>query len=68
MNLRPMTAEERKYSYDQSTQLTGQTGCIGCLSGTLDAAENVDAVIANMKSLGFNMISSPAFDAMLNLE
>lgn len=37
MNLRPMTAEERKYSYDQSTQLTGQTGCIGCLSGTLDA-------------------------------
>ena len=37
MNLRPMTAEEHKYSYDQSTQLTGQTGCIGYLSGTLDA-------------------------------
>lgn len=37
MNLRPMAAEERKYSYDQSTQLTGQTGCIGYLSGTLDA-------------------------------
>ena len=36
MNLRPMTAEERKYGYDQSQQLTGQTGCIGYLSGTLD--------------------------------
>lgn len=34
MNLRPMTAEERKYGYNQSTQLTGQTGCIGYLSGT----------------------------------
>lgn len=32
------------------------------------AAEDVDAVIANMKSLGFNMISSPAFDAMLDFE
>ena len=32
------------------------------------AAEDADAVIANMQALGFNMISSPAFDAMLNLE
>lgn len=32
------------------------------------AAESVNAVIANMQALGFNMISSPAFDAMLNLE
>lgn len=32
------------------------------------AAEDVDAVIANMQALGFNMISSPAFDAMLDFE
>lgn len=31
-------------------------------------AENVNAVIANMQALGFNMISSPAFDAMLDFE
>ena len=31
-------------------------------------AENVNAVINGMQALGFNMISSPAFDAMLNLE
>ena len=30
MNLRPMTHAERKYSYNQSQQITGQTGCIGC--------------------------------------
>lgn len=32
------------------------------------AAESVNAVIANMQALGFNMISSPAFDAMLDFE
>lgn len=36
MNLRPMTREEHKYGYNQSQQLTGQTGCIGCLTGNLD--------------------------------
>lgn len=32
------------------------------------AAESVNAVIANMQALGFDMISSPAFDAMLDFE
>lgn len=39
MNLRPMTEEEHKYSYNQSTQLTGQTGCIGYFHGGFDAAD-----------------------------
>lgn len=33
MELRPITAEERKYTYSQSMQLEGQTGCIGHLRG-----------------------------------
>ncbi len=33
MNIRPMTDAERKYTYSQSTQLIGQTGCIGHLRG-----------------------------------
>ena len=37
MNLRPMTHAERKYSYNQSQQITGQTGCIGYLRGPLDS-------------------------------
>lgn len=32
------------------------------------AAEDADAIIANMKSLGFNMLTSPTFDAMLDFE
>lgn len=32
------------------------------------AAEDADAVIANMQALGFDMLTSPEFDAMLNLE
>lgn len=31
--IRPLTIEERKYTYSQSTQLEGQTGCIGHLRG-----------------------------------
>ena len=37
MNLRPMNREEHKYSYKQSRQLAGQTGCIGYLRGPLDS-------------------------------
>ena len=31
-------------------------------------AEDANAVIANMQTLGFVMLTSPSFDAMLNLE
>ena len=33
MQIRPMSYEERKYSYNQSSQLESQTGCIGRLRG-----------------------------------
>lgn len=33
MEIRPLTAEEQKYTYAQSMQLEGQTGCIGHLRG-----------------------------------
>ena len=36
LTLRPMTPEERKYSYTQSQQIMGQTGCIGHLRAWLD--------------------------------
>lgn len=36
LTIRPMTPEERKYSYTQSSQLMGQTGCIGHLRAWLD--------------------------------
>lgn len=33
MEIRPLTPEEQKYTYSQSMQLEGQTGCIGHLRG-----------------------------------
>ena len=36
LSIRPMTPEERKYSYTQSQQIMGQTGCIGHLRAWLD--------------------------------
>ena len=33
LQIRPMTFEERKYSYEQSSQLMSQTGSIGRLRG-----------------------------------
>lgn len=33
MEIRPLTPEEQKYTYSASTQLEGQTGCIGHLRG-----------------------------------
>ncbi len=38
MKIRPMTQAERKYSYTQSMQLQGQTGCIGHLRGDFDSS------------------------------
>lgn len=35
MEIRPLTQEERKYTYPQSMQLQGQTGSIGRLQGNL---------------------------------
>lgn len=35
MTIRPLRAEERKYTYEQSSQLTAQTGTIGYLCGNL---------------------------------
>lgn len=32
------------------------------------AAEDADAVMANMQALGFVMLTSPAFDVMLDFE
>lgn len=36
LEIRPMTREEQKYSYTQSHQITGQTGCIGHLRADMD--------------------------------
>ena len=33
MEIRPLTQPEQKYTYSQSTQIAGQTGCIGHLRG-----------------------------------
>lgn len=33
MKIRPLLAEEQKYTYGQSSQLTSQTGMIGYLQG-----------------------------------
>ena len=38
MTIRPMTPQERKYSYTQSQQIMGQTGCIGHLRGDMDSS------------------------------
>lgn len=35
MTIRPLRAKERKYTYEQSSQLTAQTGTIGYLCGNL---------------------------------
>ena len=37
VTIRPMTPQERMYSYTQSQQIMGQTGCIGHLRGDLDS-------------------------------
>ena len=36
LTIRPMTPQERMYSYSQSSQIEGQAGCIGHLRGNLD--------------------------------
>ena len=36
LEIRPMTREEQKYSYTQSHQIAGQTGCIGHLWADMD--------------------------------
>lgn len=33
MEIRALTQPEQKYTYSQSTQIAGQTGCIGHLRG-----------------------------------
>lgn len=38
LKIRPLTEEERKYTYTQSTQLDGQTGNIGFLYGEFDSS------------------------------
>lgn len=35
LHIRPMCFEERKYAYEQSSQLMSQTGSIGRLEATL---------------------------------
>lgn len=41
MEIRPLTEAEQKYTYTQSMQLQGQTGCIGHLRGDFDKGGNV---------------------------
>ena len=38
LTIRPMTPQERMYSYSQSAQIESQTGCIGHLRGDLDSS------------------------------
>ncbi len=40
LKIRPLTEEERKYTYAQSTQLDGQTGNIGYLRGDFGSSGN----------------------------
>lgn len=40
MTIRPMTPQERLYSYSQSQQITMQTGAIGYLRGDFDSSGN----------------------------
>ena len=40
LELRPMTRAEQKYSYTQSQQIAGQTGCIGHLRADMDTDGN----------------------------
>ena len=40
MEVRALTQPEQKYTYSQSTQIAGQTGCIGHLRGDFDSSGN----------------------------
>ena len=40
LEIRPMTRAEQKYSYTQSQQIAGQTGCIGHLRADMDTDGN----------------------------
>ena len=40
LTIRPMTPQERMYSYSQSSQIEGQTGCIGHLRAELGTADD----------------------------
>lgn len=40
MDIRPLTPQEQKYTYSQSMQLEGQTGCIGHLRGDFGSSGN----------------------------
>lgn len=37
LTVRPMTGPEQMYCYTQSTQIQGQTGCIGHLRADMDS-------------------------------
>lgn len=39
-SIRPLTVEERKYTYNQSSQIASQTGCIGHLRGDFGTSGN----------------------------
>ena len=40
LEIKPLSAEERKYTYNQSSQLFAQTGCIGHLRADMDRSGN----------------------------
>lgn len=67
MSIRPMTSQERNYSYSQSQQLTMQTGCIGHLradfgSNGLGFFSSWDDHRADLKSDAFKA----EFDDVIN--
>lgn len=45
MEIRPLTEAERKYTYTQSMQLLGQTGCIGHLRGDTGGLFNAEKFV-----------------------
>lgn len=63
MTIRPMTPQERKYSYNQTNQIGGQTGCIGHLRADMDSSG--DAFFSSWED-HFAMLKTEEFKAELD--
>lgn len=57
MKIRPLTETERQYTYTQSMQIQGQTGCIGHLRGDFDKSGNGSAMIYHSEYGGDSVVS-----------
>ena len=51
LTITSMTPADRLYAYNQSSQLEGQTGCIGHLRGDFGSGQEEQAVRINAVSL-----------------